>query len=81
MANDIAARLRHWWRGGAQIWQQDSRSGAQLLEAACELERLQAVAEAADTAMASLGMLGEITTDHAAVDALMNALHDWRPAP
>ena len=51
-----------------------------LLEAACELERLQAVAVAADSVMASLGMLGEITTDHQSVDALMNALHEWKPA-
>jgi high-affinity Fe2+/Pb2+ permease len=75
----IAARLRHWWQGGAPIWQQDANSGAQLLEAACELERLQAVAEAAETVMVNIGMLGEIATDHDAVSALMNALHEWRP--
>ncbi len=80
MANNTANRLRNWWKGGAQGWREDARSGAMLLEAACELERLQAVAEAADSVMASLGMLGEITTAHSTVDALMSALHEWKPA-
>jgi hypothetical protein len=45
-----------------------------------EIERLRLIAEAADMCMIELGALGEIDTEHPTVSALMNALHEWKPA-
>ena len=40
MAKDISVRLRDWWLKGSEIWKRDDSSGAMLLEAACEIDRL-----------------------------------------